>query len=74
MAKTAEDKQKVIQYIGVQYGGEEVGVIPHITAASLRQTPLQKLGKPFMAFGKMIEAIPEGKSAGEMFTSHHGQA
>ena len=59
-AKTAEDKQKVIR--DMQRFNMDArkypGVIPPITATSLRQTALQKPEKPFMAFGRMTEAGP----------------
>ena len=58
LAKTQEDRQKVIRDMQ-RYNMDARkyrGVISSITATSLRQSALPKPEKPFLAFGRMMEA------------------
>jgi hypothetical protein len=60
LAKTQEERQKVIgdmQRFNMD-ARRYRGVIPPITATSLRQSALEKLEKPFLAFGRMMQASP----------------
>ena len=63
LAKTQEEKQKVMR--DMQRFNMEArkypGVIPPIAASSLRETTSQRLEKPFMGFGRMMEASPRSK-------------
>ena len=58
LAKTPEDRQKVIR--DMQRFNMDArkyrGVISPITETSLRQTASQRPEKPFLAFGRMVEA------------------
>ena len=60
LAKTSEEKQKVIR--DMQRFNLDArkyrGVIPPITATSLRQAALQKPEKSFLIFGRMMESSP----------------
>ena len=60
LAKTQKDRQKVIR--DMQRFNMDArkyrGVISPITATSLRQSALPKPEKPFLAFGRMLEASP----------------
>ena len=60
LAKTEEERQKAIR--DMQRFNMEArkyrGVIPPVAASSLRQVASQKPEKPFMEFGKMMEASP----------------
>jgi hypothetical protein len=60
LARTAEEKQRVIrdmQRFNLD-AGKYRGVIPPITATSLREAALQKPEKAFVGFGRMIENSP----------------
>ena len=69
LAKTEEDRQAVIR--DMQRFNMEArkyrGVIPPIAASSLRQSASQSPERPFMGFGRIMEASPSGRSRGEMF-------
>ena len=58
LARTQEERQRVIR--DMQRFNMEAwkyrGVIPPITTTLLRQAALQRPERPFMAFGKMMEA------------------
>jgi hypothetical protein len=60
LAKTQEEKQMVFR--DMQRFNMEVrkyrGVIPPIAASSLREAASQRPERPFMEFGKMMEASP----------------
>ena len=60
LAKTQEERQKVIR--DIQRFNMEArkyrGVIPPIAASSLQQAASQRPDKPFMEFGKIMEASP----------------
>jgi ribosomal protein S15P/S13E len=60
LAKTQEERQKVIR--DMKRVNMEVrkyrGVIPPIAASSLREATSQRPEKPFMGFGRMMEASP----------------
>ena len=60
LAKTQEERQKVIR--DMQRFNLEARkyreVIPPIAASSLRKTTSQRPEKPFMEFGKMMQASP----------------
>jgi len=60
LAKTQEEGQKVIQ--DMQRFNMEArkypGVIPPVAASSLREVASQRPERPFMAFGKRMEASP----------------
>jgi hypothetical protein len=60
LAKTAEEKQRVIRDMqGFNLDARKYrGVIPPITAMSLRQAALQKPEKSFLNFGRVMEASP----------------
>ena len=60
LAKTSEEKQKVLR--DMQRFNLEArkyrGVIPPITATSLKQAASQKPEKAFLSFGRTMEASP----------------
>jgi hypothetical protein len=60
LARTPEEKQRAIR--DMQRFNLDArkyrGVIPPITATSLWQAALQKPEKPFLGFGRMMEASP----------------
>jgi hypothetical protein len=60
LAKTQEERQKVIR--DMQRFNMEARkyreVIPPIAAGSLRETTSQRPERPFMKFGRMMEASP----------------
>jgi len=60
LARTAEEKRGVIR--GIQRINMEVrkyrGVIPPIRTTSIGQAAQQKPEKPFIGFGRMMEASP----------------
>ncbi len=60
LTRTAKDRKRVIR--DMQKFNMDVrkhrGVIPPITATSLRQVALQKPDKPFLSFGRIMEASP----------------
>ena len=70
LAENQEERQEVIR--DMQKFNMEAskyrGVIPPITTTSLKQSAFQKIEKPFMAFGGMMETSPEEKSGYEIFT------
>jgi len=60
LVKTQEEKQGVIRDMQkFKMGARKYpGVIPPIAASSLRQAASQRPERPFMEFGKMMEASP----------------
>jgi hypothetical protein len=58
LAKTQEERQKVIRFMQRfnMDARRYLGVIPPITATSLKQSALPKPEKAFLAFGRMMEA------------------
>jgi hypothetical protein len=60
LARTAEDKKRVIrdmQKFNIE-ARKYRGVIPPITATSMGQAADQKPEKPFIGFGRMMDASP----------------
>ena len=60
LAKTDEDRRAVIrdmQRFNME-AGKYRGINPSITTTSLKQATFQKPEKPFLAFGRMMEAGP----------------
>ncbi len=60
LAKTQEEREKVIRDMQrFNIGARKYrGVIPPAVASSLREASSQRPEKPFMEFGKMMEASP----------------
>ena len=66
LARTPEDKRRVIRDMRIfnMEARKYRGVIPPITAKSMRLVNQQMPAKPFIGFGRMMEAIPKNEFKG----------